>query len=100
MNCGSSPELRGAIVDDTDIERRADCAIDGIVAADRRWKRENRRPHALSAREALVALEAEAFLVSVAAFSLGKGVTLTDEDRDRLLIAYRRIDTIATEVTR
>jgi len=82
-----------------DAERRADVAIDSIVVARREHERQNRRPRALSARDALIALEAEAFFVSVAACNLANGVELSEDDRERLLLAYRRIDTIANEVT-
>lgn len=85
-------------VTDVDPGRRAAVAIDGIVAASRRWDREHRRPPALSAREALAALEFEALLVAVAAASLADGAELSNADRERLTLAYRRIDAIASEV--
>lgn len=82
---------------DVHAERRADCALDGIVSARRTWERANRRPRSLSAREALVALEFEALFVSVAAMNLANGVELTEGDRERLLLAHSRIDTIVSE---
>lgn len=81
-----------------DAERRADVALDIINAGARRWARSNRRPAALTPREALVALEFEALFVSVAAHNLANGVVLSDTDRERLLLAYRRIDLITSEI--
>jgi hypothetical protein len=82
---------------DVDPERRADVAIDGIVTARRDHGRQHRRQRSLSAHDALIALQYEAFLVSVAACNLANGVDLNDGDRARLLLAARRIDVIATE---
>ncbi len=82
---------------EVDAERRAECAIDEIVVARRKWERQHRRPRALSAREALMVLEFEATLVAVAAGNIATGVELTQVDRDRLSLAKRRIDTIIDE---
>lgn len=79
------------------VDRRADVAIDAIVVAQREHDRRNRRPRGLSPREALVALQFETMLVSVAACNLANGTPLSDEDRERLLLAARRIDTLAAE---
>jgi hypothetical protein len=83
---------------DVEPERRADVAIDAITVERRRWQRENRRPGALSAREALAALEFEALLVWTAAQNLATGMELDDADRGRLQLAMRRIDSIVGEV--
>ena len=62
---------------------------------------ERRRPgysgRALSAREALQALLFEVQLVAVAAENIAHGIALSDADRARLLLAWGRITTIATE---
>lgn len=84
--------------DDIDPARRAGVAMDKIVVARRQHWREHRRPAALTAREALAALQFEALLVLVAAGNLRNGVNLTDEDWDRLAIAHGRIQAIADEV--
>lgn len=84
---------------DVDAERRADVAIDEIRASAETWHRQHRRPRALTARDALVALEFEALLVCTAACNLANGDELSDVDRQRLLLAYNRIDTILGEVT-
>jgi hypothetical protein len=86
---------------DVEPERRADVAIDTITVAElmHRRKREHRRPPALTAREALVCLQFEAFFVAVAASNLANGVALTEADRERLLLAARRCDVIGSEVT-
>jgi hypothetical protein len=83
---------------DVDAERRAGVALDTITTTWQQWQRQNRPPKALTAREALAALEFEALLVCTAAASLRNGVELTDADFERLTLAYRRIDTIASEV--
>lgn len=83
---------------EVDAERRADVAIDVIRASAETWHRQHRRPRALTARDALVALEFEALLVCTAACNLANGVELSDDDRHRLLVAYNRIDTIVGEV--
>jgi len=79
---------------------RAGVAHDAIVAARRQHERENRRPRALTAREALQALWFEAQLVLVAAGNIRNGVALADEDFERLSIAYRRIDYLVEEAAR
>jgi len=78
-------------------ERLAVAVLDDIGTAQRTWKRQNRRPRALSAREALVALQFEAMLVGVAASNLANGVELTEVDLDRLLVACARISAISDE---
>lgn len=79
-------------------ERRAGVAEDIVTASRQQWAREHRRPRALSAREALLALQFEALLVWTAAANLRAGVELSEEDFERLGIAMTRIDTITDEV--
>jgi hypothetical protein len=91
-----SPALDLASVDP---ERRAAVAVDQITVERKRWVRHNRRPPAFTARQALAALRFECLLVWTAAHNLVNGVALTSEDLDRLMLAQRRIDAIASEVT-
>ena len=79
-------------------ERRVGVALDKVVAARKRWQREQRRPPALTAREALAALQFEARFVWVAAGNVRQGVELTEEDFVRLTLAVRSIDLICDEV--
>ena len=81
-----------------DVGRRASVALDAIAVSRQHWNREHRRPRALSAREALVALQFEALLVATAAGNVRNGVMLTNEDFDRLALAVRWIDDIVGEV--
>ncbi len=78
-------------------QRRAAVAIDRITSGKREWSRANRRPRALTAREALLALQFESLFVYTFACNLNGGVPMTVEDRERLALACRRIDTIANE---
>lgn len=55
----------------------------------------NARP--LSSREALQAARFEVRLVAVAAENLAHGITLTDDDRARLLVAWARLEALAAE---
>lgn len=80
--------------------RWASSAIDDIALAEREWQRANRRPRALSAREALAAVQFECLLVCIAAGNLANGVELTEEDFDRIKLAHARIQRIAEEVNR
>lgn len=82
-----------------DAARRSGVALDVITTARRQHHREHRRPGALTAREALLALQFEALLVWTAAANLRNGVELTDEDFERLRITCFRIDAITDEVT-
>jgi hypothetical protein len=79
-------------------ERRAAVALDTITAARQQHDRDHRRPRALSAREALAALQFEALLVFTAAANIRAGIELSDEDFDRLAVAARWIETIVAEV--
>jgi len=78
--------------------RLAPVVIDTIGTARRKWARENRRPKALSAREALAVLQFEALLVWSAAANMRHGVEMDDADFERLTAACRHIDAIADEV--
>ena len=82
---------------DVDPERRAAVAIDHITTEWQRWALKNRRPAALSAREALVAVQFECLVVWTAAQNIVNGTELTPEDMERLLLAQRRIDAIVDE---
>ncbi len=53
-----------------------------------------RNPAPLSPRDALTLLASEANLAAVAAANVGHGVTITDADRERLLIAAGRINLV------
>ena len=83
-----------------DIERRANTALDNIGAHRRQWAREHRRPPTLSAREALAVLQFEALVVWIAAHNIANGMDLSADDRGRMNIACRRIDTLCDEVLR
>ncbi len=83
---------------DVDPQRRSGVALDHIHRAKTEHQREHRRSRALTAREALLALQFEALLVYVSASNVRNGVVLTDGDMERLAVAVRRIDAITEEV--
>jgi hypothetical protein len=85
---------------EVDPELRAEAALDEVVHQRRQWERANKRPPALTLREALAALEFEAQVVWTAAANVRWGLALTDEDFDRLSLACRRFAAISTEVIR
>ncbi len=87
-----------ADLQEVDAERRAECAQDVIRRAEREHAAAHRRSSALSAREALAALHFETLVVWVAAGNLANGVDLSDQDRARLTLAVKRIDTLTQEV--
>ena len=91
--------MSAAMLFEVDPQRRAASALDVIATSRQQWAREHRRPQALSAREALAALQFEATLVATAAGNMRNGVTLNDEDFDRLAIAIRSIYLIVEEVS-
>lgn len=97
-----SPDLARAEIAlrTVDPSRRSAVALDAIVASKREFSRGNRRPPALTAREALAALEFEALVVCTAIAGVFSGNELTEEDMERLAIAYDRIHRITTEVVR
>ena len=82
---------------DIDAERRAGCALDEIFAAQRQWDRQHRRPRAVTAREGLIVIEFEALFVATCASNLAAGFDLTDDDRERLRLAYSRINAVMQE---
>lgn len=82
---------------DVDPDRRAAVAIDKIVNEQKRWAITRRRPAALTAREALVAIQFECLVIWTAAQNIVAGVELTAEDLERLSLAQRRINTIVDE---
>jgi len=86
-------------LNDVEPARRAGVALDMVQTSRRQWESEHRRPRALTAREALLALQFEVLLVWVAAGNLAAGVELTDEDFERLTIACSRLEAIIEEVT-
>lgn len=87
-----------AALHEVEAPRRADVALDHIHAQRQRWRKEHRRPSALTAREALLALQFEALLVWTAAANIRAGVILTDDDFSRLTITCSRIDSITVEM--
>jgi hypothetical protein len=78
--------------------RRAAVALDAVQVSRSGWQRQHRRPPALTAREALAALQFECLIVWTAAASLRAGAELQEDDFERLTLAQRRIDAIAGEV--
>lgn len=79
-------------------ERRAGVALDGIAVDRRQWLRQNRRPAALTAREALAAVQFEAQIIWMGMASMRAGFRLTDDHWARVTLAMRNIDTIVDEV--
>lgn len=79
--------------------RRSGVALDMVQTSRRQWASLERPLRALTAREALLALQFEALLVWVAAGNLAAGVELIEEDFERLTIACSRIEAIVEEVT-
>jgi len=78
-------------------QRRASAALDAITTARSSHARAHRRPPALTAREALAALEFEALLIWTAAHNLVNGVDMSDDDLERLTVAGMRIEAIGRE---
>lgn len=89
--------MSGVDLADVDPARRAAVAQDAIHASHQQWRREHRKPKALTAREALAALQFEALIVWTAAGNVINGVELTGEDFDRLTTSVRWIEIIAKE---
>lgn len=75
---------------------KADILIDRLTIETREYRR--KRPKSFTAREALLCLEFEALLVATAAGNIAYGVELTDEDRNRVWLAYARVQTIVDEI--
>jgi hypothetical protein len=82
---------------DVEPVRRADVALDEVHAQQRQWHRQNRRPRAISAREALAAVEFEALVIATAAMNIANGMALSDDDRHRLIVAHARIHELTEE---
>jgi len=97
---GDSLDSRRARVSQFEGEprHRAEAAIDRITAAARDTARS--RPKALTAREALTALQFEIVFVHVYASMILNGQVPSDRDRARFLDAAGRINVIADEALR
>lgn len=87
-----------AALHEVDPQRRAAVALDEITMARQQHQRDHRRAGALTAREALAALQFECLLVWSAAHSLVNGIELSDDDRARLTTSMRWVSTICDEV--
>ena len=85
---------------DVDAVRRAPVALDVVTSAKKAWLRDHRRPAALTAREALAALQFEMLFVWTCAAGLRNGVELSDADFQRLTTSCRWGDMLADEVLR
>ena len=75
-------------------QRLAGAVVDQVVIQRRKRDYTGR---SLTAREALQALVFEAQFVAVAAQNLAHGFTLEAGDLNRLMLAWARVDIIATE---
>lgn len=80
-----------------DAERRATVVLDEIETARRKWHGEQRRPRALSAREALEVMSFECLLVWAYGKRLLAGEEPSPEDEARVTTALRTIDTLVDE---
>lgn len=87
-------------IGEVDFGRRADVAADHITAHRRTWERSNRRPPSLTAREALLVIQAELHFAFVYLGNQLNGVELTREDFDRFMLCHQRIGTVLEEVIR
>ena len=76
-------------------QRLAECVIDQLKIDERKTPRTGPR---ITAREALRALWFEAQVIVVGAHNVANGLTLSDEDLDRVATAWSRIDFICREV--
>lgn len=86
-----------AELQDVEPERRAAVALDSVRRDVRQWHFTNRRPRALSAREALEALHFESLVLWTAWSNARAGVELTAEDHERIDVAMSRILAIYEE---
>lgn len=93
---GSTMTLTDIDFDLIEPQRLAECVIDQLKIE--RRKPPTDKPRGISAREAMRAINFEALLVATAAMNIADGLSLTDTDRERLLIAWARIDTLTSEV--
>lgn len=80
---------------DCDPAMRAEAAIDQIVTGQRDWHQ--KRPRALSARDALQALAFEATFLHVVSATMRDQGPLSDDDHARLVVACGRIGVIVDE---
>lgn len=78
-------------------ERRAAVALDAATARRRQWERENHRPPALRASEALAALHFECLVLWASWMNALEGVQLSAADHARVTTAMARIETIVSE---
>lgn len=81
-------------------QRLAECVIDALKVEHRRPVHLQQGRRGITARDALRALHFEAFLVCIAAANLANGIELSEEDRQRLMQAFGRIDQIVEESDR
>ena len=97
MNCGEKGgdvvayEMQAYSLEFVEAAKRLGCWIDdGKVPV-------QQKPTALPARAALQLIALEANLAAIAAANVAHGIELTHEDLQRLLVASRRIATVAQE---
>lgn len=83
---------------DIEVTRRSAVAMDQIRRS--RLDHERQRPPALTAREALVALQFEALVVYLMACQIKAGATLPPCDVSRLATCCARLDLLVDEVMR
>lgn len=87
-----------SVLFEVDAERRASVALDIVTTSQIAFQRERRRPSALTAREALAAIQFEVHFVAVVAANLRHGEVLGDADWERLATSVRYCNAIADEV--
>lgn len=80
---------------DIEPQFRALAAIDDIEIDARQWS--NRRPRRITARDAISAGAFEAQIVAVAACNVAGGMLLSEEDKQRLLVAANYLTRLADE---
>ena len=82
-----------------DPARRSGVALDAITAAKRQYQRAHRRPPALTAREALHAMQFECLVLWVLMKNIRAGVALSEEDHERANVAMSRVNALTEEVS-
>jgi hypothetical protein len=85
---------------EVDAERRAAVALDEIRASHRQFDRAQRRPSAISARDALAAVHFECLVLWTAWANLLNGEELSLEDHERVSVAMARILAVYEEAGR
>lgn len=85
---------------EVDPEFRAAAAIDQITHDRRQWERSHKRPPTLTGREVAAVLQFECLLICTACMNVHNGIDLTDEDRQRMLLAMSRVNAICDEALR